>query len=510
MVSSDQATQCVWFKRDLRVEDHRPLVEAGKRGPIVALFIIEPEVLNAPDYDALHWQFQSESLQDLQASLADLGVGLLIRRGRAAEVLESVREKYGFEFLWSHEETGNEVTFHRDKSVGKWAKEKGVTWTEFPQNGVVRGLRDRDGWSKLWGERMKHAPLPKPDSLSSPYKGTSKIPVLPTENSYSWKRSVDLRGGETAARHVLESFVGGRGQGYRRKMSSPVAAYDACSRLSPYFSSGCLSIRSAVHRVRLAMGDSIPASDGRSFLSRCHWHCHFMQKLESEPQIENRSFNRSCEGLRPMDPDPTRMTAWENGQTGYPFLDACMRALRTRGWINFRMRAMLVSFAAYDLWIDWRSFRDFLARQFIDYEPGIHFSQIQMQSGVTGINTLRIYSPVKQGLDQDPEGVFVKQWVPELAGLPTDYIHEPWRAPASVLSEADVIFGKTYPRPVVDHKEAVKFARGEFGKLRRKDEFWTEAKRVNKQHGSRKSGERRPKRSKKKEETQQQEMVLWS
>ena len=111
---------------------------------------------------------------------------------------------------------------------------------------------------------------------------------------------------------------------------------------------------------------------------------------------------------------------------GYPFIDACMRALKQRGWINFRMRAMLVSFASYHLWLDWRLFRDWLACQFIDYEPGIHYSQIQMQSGLTGINTLRIYNPVKQGMDHDPAGVFIREWVPELKGIVGEAIHQPW------------------------------------------------------------------------------------
>jgi deoxyribodipyrimidine photo-lyase len=278
--------------------------------------------------------------------------------------------------------------------------------------------------------------------------------------------------GEQAAWDTLGSFLSGRGRDYRRALSSPITAAEGCSRLSAHLAFGTISMR-CVHQATEARIAATPdrslAYGLRGFASRLRWHCHFMQKLEDEPAIEWRNVARSVDGLRPGDGvhdhpiDRERFEAWAEGRTGYPMVDACMRQLRATGWLNFRMRAMLVSFAAYHLWLHWREPGLFLARQFLDFEPGIHWSQMQMQSGTTGINTLRIYSPAKQARDHDPLGQYVRQWVPE------------WGTSA-------------YPAPIVDERAAVAAAKDRLYGLRQTREAHAEADAIQRKHGSRKSG----------------------
>lgn len=509
-VTVKKPVQCVWLKRDLRITDHAALAEAAQRGRALPVYVIEPSIIHAADFDALHWQFIRESLVELRQNLESIGLPLQVRRGEVCEVFERLRREYELAQLWSHEETGNALSYARDKAVAKWAKQHSIAWHEIPQNGVVRCLADRDGWSRVWEARMREPRAELPRNIEG--VGCTEKAVIPTASDLRLTgspRDPDIKGGESQARAVLESFVASRGHKYHREMSSPNTAYDSCSRLSAYLAWGCISMRTVVQTVRAAAGERMPKIAARAFLSRCHWHCHFMQKLESEPAIEFHAFNRSCDDLRAGAVNEAHLQAWKAGKTGYPFVDACIRSLKARGWINFRMRAMLVSFASYHLWLDWHLFKDWLARQFIDYEPGIHISQIQMQSGLTGINTLRIYNPIKQGQDHDPEGDFIRRWVPELRDVGPEDIHEPWKMPEMMQLAAHCRIGEDYPLPVVDHKEAVRHARARFSELRKRDDYWASAADVMKRHGSRKSRESRsrPKRPKTKDK-QQTEMKL--
>ena len=491
--------QLVWFKRDLRVVDHRPLVQAVRRGPCICLYVYEPEVMASDHFDPSHLVFVNESLRELDEQLRRLGARLTTISGRLPDVFDELHERVPFEGIWSHEETGNAISYARDRRVAAWAEKKGIAWTQVPTNGVVRRLRSRDGWSRLWLGRMNEAILPAPDSIQ-PVSNVSSEGVRSPETlgMASSARSDAQRGGVQAADQTLRSFVNTRGVDYRRDLSSPVTAWNGCSRLSPYLAWGNLSMRQVYQSVRdrsaqlkrERKSDHNPEADRwipslAAYAGRLRWHCHFIQKLEDQPSIEHINMSRAYDGLREDEFDPARFEAWCVGATGYPLVDACMRALHRTGWINFRMRAMLVSFASYHLWLDWRPTSVFLARQFLDFEPGIHFSQVQMQSGVTGINTVRIYSPIKQVRDQDPKGVFIRQFCPELQHVPVDHLAEPHKMPARVQRTAGCVIGKDYPAPIVEHASAYREARRRIHAVKRTGEAAAEARRVYKKHGSR-------------------------
>lgn len=290
----------------------------------------------------------------------------------------------------------------------------------------------------------------------------------------------------------LESFLHLRGERYRSAMSSPLEGAEACSRLSPHLAWGSVSMREVAQATRAAqrarrgqpgMRNGSWRQSLSAFTGRLHWHCHFIQKLEDEPRIEVENLHRAYDGIRPSAPDAERLGAWERGETGLPFVDACMRSLRAVGWLNFRMRAMVMAVASYHLWLDWRAPGLALARLFTDYEPGIHWSQVQMQSGTTGINAIRIYNPVKQGHDQDPAGLFTRRWVPELAAIPDRFLQEPWKA-----ENAAQVLGRTYPNRIVDHLAAAREARDRIWAVRRGGAFRAEAAAIQSRHGSRRPG----------------------
>lgn len=480
----------VWFKRDLRIADHRPLAQAAQAGPVLPLYIVEPGLWAQPDASGRQWAFASESLTELQTALAALGQPLVVLVGDAVEVLQRLHTDHGVAALWSHEETGNGWTYARDRAVGAWARSTGVPWHEARQFGVIRRLKSRNGWARAWDRDMAQSVTPPPPALE-PLSGVWPTRIPPAADLRLDPDPCPYRqpGGRAAGLATLDSFLHRRGRDYRFQMSSPVTAFEASSRLSPHLTWGTLSMREVAKASWARMRDLSDAADPDarrwraslvSFMGRQHWHCHFMQKLEDEPRIEFETFHPAYAGLRPEPADPHRLAAWRQGRTGLPFVDACMRALDQHGWLNFRMRAMLMSVASYHLWLPWRETGLHLARKFVDYEPGIHWSQAQMQSGTTGINTMRVYNPVKQGLDHDPDGRFIRAYLPELAAVPDPFLHEPWLWPGAG--------GLDYPAPIVDHVAAARTARQALSAVRKRPDHRAAADAVADRHGSRKAG----------------------
>jgi deoxyribodipyrimidine photo-lyase len=458
-----------WFKRDLRIHDHSALWLAAQLaqdmgGGVLPLYIAEPDFWAAPEASARQWAAVADALADLRADLGAIGAPLIVRVGGAVDVLARLTKRAQITQIVSHMETGCTASFSRDRAVAEWARGAGVTWREVAQSGVRRAVRGRAGWASARASFMAEDLIAAPLAL----RAQDGIEAGPIPNARALRMADDpcphrQNGGRAAGLAALDSFLNLRGTAYAGGMSSPLTAERACSRISPHLALGSLSIREVSDALARRRAAGASGGWGRSlsaFESRLAWRDHFIQKLEDQPNLDTVAMQPSSDALG-RGQDAGLLAAFSAGQTGLPFVDASMRYLNATGWINFRARAMLVSFATYHLWLDWRVVGCTLARKFTDYEAGIHWPQVQMQSGVTGVNIPRIYNPVKQGLDQDPEGRFTRRWLPELGAVPDMHLQTPWR-----FEGAGQILGRRYPEPMIEPASALREAKARLSAMR--------------------------------------------
>jgi len=481
-----------WIKQDMRLFDNEVLVQArSSASKLLPVYFFEPSVIHGPDASVMHAQGKRQGLISLRKNLQYFGSDICILHDEIIPSLEKIKKEYAFDIIFSQEEIGLNHTFDRDKQVRIWCRDNNIRWIEVPYPGVQRGRSHiRDGYSErfqkylngsLLGIPVLRGALPKISLLNN------TIPTLIElgyENSPEHIRSV----GERSAQEVLDDFLSRRIHQYSGGISSMNSADTACSRLSIQLAYGTISLRAIMHasdvcyqEVRNNSGKDAQQikKSLRSFTSRLFWHSHFIQKLESEVVMEFHSQNKAYDDSLPVvsgEELNQRLLAWKQGLTGFPYIDACIRYYNRYGWLNFRGRAMITSFAIHGLRIPWNIIMYELAKKMSDYIPGIHVPQIHMQAGLTGINTLRVYSPDKQMHEQDPHAVFIRSWVPELSGY-----------------EAEEIFMHSletplpgYIIPIIDFKKESKIYKDAWYTIKKTDFAKTESRRVYAKHGSRK------------------------
>ena len=458
--------------KDLRTIDNPALYNASLGGQYIVIYLYDQKYWTSHGYSLRQFSFANDCLKEMNDNLEKLNSKIHVYKGNLSSLTAWIESNYPNSQIYLNQ--SSDVMYFR-KSLFELKRHfhEQNRINCYKNFGIQTSDYNRESWSKCWAKIMNSSltELPQRNDYEL------KVP-LPTYREFSEDIKKILpsdfrpqKGGEREAHNLLESFLNVRVAGYAKKMSNPLEAIDSCSRLSPHITHGSISLKFVYQNLINKIDEAKYKRDLYSFKKRLHWHCHFIQKLQTEPELEFKSMHPMCDNLRP-DSNPELIQKWINGETGFPFLDACIIYLRNHGWINFRMRAMIMSFASYNLWQPWQKTSPLLAELFVDYEPGIHISQVQMQSGVTGINLPRIYSVTKQSIDQDPDAIFIKSQIPELKDMKPSSIHN-----LELLN--------SYKDPIVDIKETAKKARESIWSIRSNKDFKKIAQEVYLKHGSR-------------------------
>ena len=455
------STACVlWHRRDLRVADNPAVTYATHEYDTVCpLFVFDPHFYTDGSLvcDARR-RFLHESLDDLREQYAERGVDLVLAHGDPETVLGQFVDR-AWDVVTTAEPTGRYGRRRDDRLADRF----GVTFVD--GDGLRRGVDDpRENWSDHVETYFETDTVAPDESGFGDHGVGSRVGTSDITAYYdvSSEKTGVPKGGRRAGLARLDRFVDVI-RSYPSSISSPTAAETGTSRLSGYLRFGCLSVREVYQRVQR------DAPDGRGqsmFVSRLYWNRHYNQKLEDWPGWMDTAVNPVFRAFNRSNYDADLVDAWKRGETGFPMVDASTRCLRETGWLNFRMRAMCASFFGYILEQPWQVGADWFYYHLVDADPAINYTQWQMQTGVTGVHSMRIYNPRKQVRDNDPDGEFVYRFVPELRDLPAEYLDHPEKTPLHVQSECGVEIGDDYPRPVVDYEAKRQSAQERFGRLR--------------------------------------------
>ena len=455
----------VWFREDLRLSDHPALHMAATTGaPVICLYALDEESWARPLGGAARW-WLAQSLRALQASLHAAGAQFVLRRGDAAKLItKAAREVEASAVYW------NDIAQAPHRSLANRVKtalaEIGVASQSFAGDLIVapENIRNKENrglrvftpfWRRVQALGDPSSPLPAPKRLmAGPRLASDALESWqfePTRPDWAGGLRESWKPGEAAAQQRLKTFLANLA-GYASERDRPDR--DGTSRLSPHLRFGEISPRQVWHAARFAAAEHPRlASDIDKFLSELGWREFCRHLLYDVPDLAERNLQSSFDAF-PWKHDAKALRAWQRGQTGYPIVDAGMRELWQSGVMHNRVRMVVASFLVKHLLIDWRDGEKWFWDTLVDADAGSNPANWQWVagSGADAAPYFRVFNPILQGEKFDPDGTYVRRWVPELARLPDKMIHQPWQATPLELASAGVALGKTYPHPIIDHK----------------------------------------------------------
>ena len=483
-MSSQSASPCiVWFRDDLRLSDHPALHAAAKTGaPVICLYVLDaPAAPHArPLGGAARW-WLAQSLRALQESLRSIEATLVMRKGHAAETIAALAQETGAQAVYWNE-IAQAPTLAEADQVTDRLKALGVASQVFPGDllAAPAQIRNKEGrglrvftpfWKRVQALGDPDKPLPAPKKLAAaPPIESDAVEDWGLEPSHpDWAGGLreTWSPGEKSARARLNAFLKKHVAGYAADRDRPDRA--GTSGLSPHLRFGEISPRQIWYAARFVAAEHHALSGGiDKFLSEVGWREFCRHLLFDVPDLATRNLQPSFDAF-PWKDDDKALAAWQRGQTGYPIVDAGMRELWHTGVMHNRVRMVVASFLVKHLLIDWREGEKWFWDTLVDADVGSNPANWQWVagSGADAAPYFRVFNPILQGEKFDPDGVYVRRWVPELSALPDSLIHQPWSATPLELASASVELGKTYPSPIVEHKVGRERALAAYAKVRK-------------------------------------------
>lgn len=478
---AEDKTTLVWFRRDLRLSDHEALIAAAERGRVVPVYIWSPDEEGTAPGAASRWWLH-ESLVSLEAALRAQGLRLILRSGPVLSVLATLVEEVGADGLVWHRCYEPEA-IKRDRQVKDLFRQRLPFVASYPGYCLIEpwNVMNQSGrpfkvFTAFRKRCLREAGPGQPKPVPSSMSGPTSWPV--SENLSDWKLLPQVpwtngmaaywQPGEAGGEMRLRSFVKDSLLEYLEQRNRPDRT--GTSRLSPYLHFGELSIRevwSAVERAAEKVGVARPVWLGWQFVAELYWREFAAYLLFHFPETVRKPLRPEFSQF-PWAGQAAQLVAWQKGQTGYPIVDAGMRELWHRGWMHNRVRMIVASFLIKHLLVPWQEGAEWFWDTLVDGDLASNTLGWQWTAGcgADAAPYFRIFNPMTQGEKFDPVGGYVRQWVPEIGGLPDRYLHQPWTAPHQVLVSAAVELGVDYPHPIVDHSEARQRALAAYAEMR--------------------------------------------